>query len=215
MFSTDDGGYYTVVSATPIHILDQNGEFQNIEEPTVELTTEEVITEYVATVAETYNSNEQLATYSYNITEHDQLVYNGSSLIKCFSPDGIDNTGYFVKKVNNKNTIVCIKPVITSGNILITSAKLTADALGIGDTSNNYITSKIISNQWDDNTTSMPSTIVRYFDCVNVAKSSNTTAVSWNITHLMNMWQLGLEENFGFALVPKKSNAMLVCPIYV
>ncbi len=45
VYSTDDGGFYTIISETPIHIEDENGNFQNIEEPTKELSTEEEISE--------------------------------------------------------------------------------------------------------------------------------------------------------------------------
>ena len=205
VFSTEDGGYYTIVSATPIHIIDDDGNYQNIEEPTSELSSEEVISEYVAAEAKLFNSSSNISIYGSNITEDDKYEDDAEFIIKCFGSTSEDTTGNFVQGSSKGNKLVCIKPNIEQHNILVTSAKVNANALGLGTTANNYVIAKKITASWDENTTSKPTIHNNYFDCVSVSKSTMTTAVEWDITHLMNSWHLGLNENNGFALVAKKS----------
>lgn len=204
VFSTDDGGFYSVVSATPIHIEDENGNFQNIEDPTVELSTEELISEYITSEAQLFNSLSNVATYASNITEEDKYDDNISCIVKCFESTSVDTTGNFVQGSSKGNKFVCIKPTIEQSNILVTSAKVNANALGLGTTANNYVVAKKITTHWDEDTISKPSIHSNYFDCVSVSKSNITTSVEWDITHLMNSWLLGLDENNGLALVAHK-----------
>ncbi len=205
VFSTDDGGFYTIISATPIHIQDENGNYQNIEEPTAELSTEKAISEYITVETQLFNSSNNIVTYDSNITEEDKYEDGVNFIVKCFGSTSEDTTGNFVQGSSKGNKVVCIKPNIEQSNILVTSAKVNANALGLGTTTNNYVIAKKITTSWDENTTSKPSIHNNYFDCVSVSKSTMKTAVEWDITHLMNSWQLGLDENNGFALVAKKS----------
>lgn len=204
VFLTDDGGFYTIVSAVPIHIEDENGTFQNIEEPTVELSTEEVISQYITTEAQLLNSSTNIATYASNITTTDSYEDDTELLVKCFSSTGVYTDGNSVQGASKGNKTTYIKPIINQSNILVTSAKINANALGLGNTANNYVVAKKTTTSWDENTTTKPSTHNNYFDCVSVSKSTMTTSVEWDITHLMNLWVLGMEENNGFALVAKK-----------
>lgn len=205
VFSTDDGGYYSVVSATPIHIKDENGKFQNIEEPLVELSTEEAITEFVVSEAELLNETNQFATLSHVITDEDKYA-EPIFIIKCIGSSFASSTEYFVQGTGKGSKNVYIKPNIAQENVLVTSAKINANALGIGTTSNNYVLAHEITSSWDENSTSQPTKHVNYFDCVSVVKSTVTNAVEWDITHLMNSWLLGLKENNGVVLTTKKKN---------
>lgn len=208
VYSTDDGGYYTIISENPIHIEDENGKFQNIEEPTNNLSTEEEISEYIDDISKLYDSAENsVSTYSVGPTETDTYVYDSPCLIKCFGASGVDVSGqYLVQGSGKGNKSVFIKPNIEQNNFLITSAKISADAIGLGATANNYIIAKEVVTGWNSETTSQPNVLTNYFDGSTVVKSSTTTACSWDITHLMNCWNVGLKNNNGIALTTSFRN---------
>lgn len=208
VFSTNDGGYYTIISETPIHFEDENGNFQNIEEPKNELSTEEKISEYIGDISKLYNSTENsVSVFSVGPTETDAYVYDSPCLIKCFGASGVDVSGqYLVQGSGKGNKSVFIKPNIEQRNLLITSAKIRADAIGSGTTANNYIVAKEVVTAWNIDTTAQPNVSANYFDGATVVKSSTTTACSWDITHLMNCWIFGLKSNNGIALTANLRN---------
>lgn len=179
VFSTDNGGYYTIVSATPIHIEDENGDLQDIIENTDNYLCEENIEQFITQETETYLNMNSVSVFSTGVGEEDQYIYSHPCLIKCFGTSGEDSSGsYWVQGNKKGNKAVYIKPAITQSNILVTSAKISADALGVGTTINNYVVAKEIVSDWDSETSIKPGISSKYFDGLSVIKGTTTTACS-------------------------------------
>ena len=209
VFSTDDGGFYSIVSATPIHIQDENGNYQNIEEPTAELSTEDDISEYVSTAAENYHSFSQIATYSTGPSEDDILGKDEISLsIKCW--DTVNETfvtdGNYVQGKNKGNKIIIIQPSYDNwdikSNVIITYAKLFANGLGISSMSNNHVMARKITKPWLTSKTDELEISNYYFDANIIPQSPDGiigAECEWDITNILNEWLLG-EDNNGIVL---------------
>lgn len=205
VFTTNDGGYYSIVAASPIHVEDENGELQNIIEPSQNLKSEANIAEFVSQEADAYLNQSNISLLDSEVETEDSYQYNVSTLIKCFGPSGADTSGFYVQGTNKGNKSVYIKPYINQSNILITSAKVSANAIGISQTSVNLVVAQNITSDWNDLTDLKPTIASKYFDAVQVAKSSTMENCSWDITSSMNSWVLGLTSNNGIALSPLKN----------
>lgn len=216
VFSTDDGGYYSVVSATPIHIKDANGNYQNIEEPIVALSSEEAITDYISEVSSSHdNTTTQMSTYATgiggnNIAGEDEVSLSVSC---CTNTKGaIVENKLVVQGAGAGNKSIVVQPSFdgwdAKDNVLITEAKLFAKGKGEVAKSNNLVLARKIV-KWQPNTDDGFQLDEYYFDATYVAKPSNSSMrydCEWDVTNILNEWLLG-GENKGFALTAYKNKS--------
>lgn len=214
VFATEDGGYYTIVSTTPIHIEDENGVLQDIAEAPTDLTSEESISNFVTQEAQSFNANPSIATYSMSPGEGDTEHDNAPFSIKCISANNgaTISDGYYVQGTRSGNKFVLVRPSLeqfdNNSNVIITSAKLLANGLGNGSSDQNYVVAREVLSQWSNEDTTIPTLNSYFFDAVPVAKTDGIVPIEceWDITELMNSWLLGKKENYGFALNTNVSN---------
>lgn len=209
VFSTSDGGFYKVVSATPLHTLESDGTYSNIVETDYDLNSEEAVQNYVATVSEetaTISDTSEIATLSndtesYDLSSEDSILEDTNNLtVLCMNTSGTVSDTLYVQGSRKGNKSIYIKPnsLECNGDKIITEAKLIAYSQGSGSTVNNFVVASQITSDWSADATTPPSSTIDYFDCKYVA--TQATNYAWDITALMNSWELGVEEMNGLVL---------------
>ena len=183
-FITTDGGYYTVVSDTPLHYKDENGNYQNIGETTPDW------------YPGIYSGTDLF------VGEHDKLVENVSFQLQCFNKDSADpQNKCYVQGLNKGDNIICIKPDISLNNIVVSDAGIGANGLGISNTVDNVVAVKRITTHWNTNIARRPETQNCSISSSTAAKANIPTSMEWDIRDSLNSWILDFDENNGFALV--------------
>lgn len=199
VFSTSDGGFYKVVSATPLHTLESDGTYSNIVETDYDLNSETNIQNYVENASQmsVANANE---ISSYDLSSEDSTLAEVNGLtITCISSENVVSNSLYVQGSNKGSNSIFVKPNLEcNGNKIITEAKLYAYSQGSGSTVNNFVIASRVTCDWDANTTTAPTSSTDYFDCNYVANQA--TNYAWDITSLMNSWELGVYDNNGLAL---------------
>lgn len=176
VFSTSDGGFYKVVSATPLHTLESDGTYSNIVETDYDLNSEEAVQNYVATVSEetaTISDTSEIATLSndtesYDLSSEDSILEDTNNLtVLCMNTSGTVSDTLYVQGSRKGNKSIYIKPnsLECNGDKIITEAKLIAYSQGSGSTVNNFVVASQITSDWSADATTPPSSTTDYFDC--------------------------------------------------
>lgn len=200
VFATSDGGFYKVVSTTPLHTLERNGTYSNIVEPNYELDSETAISDYIENVSQKSVAVARDVA-SYDLSSEDSTLGETSDLtIKCMNNKNVESDSLYVQGSSKGNRSIFIKPnsLESDGNKIITEAKLIAYSQGSGSSVNNFVVASRITSDWDEDSTEAPSSTTDYFDCNYV--DTQATNYAWDITSLMNSWELGIHDNNGLAL---------------
>lgn len=200
VFATSDGGFYKVVSTTPLHTLERNGTYSNIIEPNYELDSETAINNYIETVSQNGVAVASDVS-SYDLSSEDSILEDTNDLtVLCMNTSGTISDTLYVQGSRKGNKSIYIKPnsLECNGDKIITEAKLIAYSQGSGSTVNNFVVASQITSDWSADATTPPSSTSDYFDCQYVA--TQATNYAWDITALMNSWELGVEEMNGLVL---------------
>lgn len=203
VFATDDGGYYSVVNATPIHVVDENGMYQDALDVDKSVLTEETIASFISAEAEAINASED----SRRDTTPNRQVQTVPCIIKCFGVNTPYNGNQFlVQGTRTGNKSVFVLPTLTNSNIIVKSSKVSFDAIGTGTTANNFVYAVEATSQWDLATTNHPSVASSYFDDMIIIHSNSANHYEYDITNYVNSCLFGIKENYGFGFMTNKRN---------
>ncbi len=185
----EDGSYYTVTSASPIHQL-RDGVWLDIDE--ADSTTPQTISA----------ANEEIATLNASETNSESNVNDTNFISKC-----IGTTTYSSGIVTFKsNGAFLIKPAaiydFSSNNKLVLEATISFDTTSTGQT---YVYAREVTSSWDNITQVTDISDEQLIDYDLTTEGSNT--ISFNITDMFSKWERGTESQNGIALLtPQASN---------
>lgn len=185
----DDGSYYTVTSASPIHQL-RDGVWLDIDEA-------------ASTTPQTISAaNEEIATLNASETDPESNVTDTNFTSKC-----IGTTTYSSGIVNFKSGgAFLIKPIdvyeYSSNNKLVLEANISFDATSTGQT---YVYAREVTSSWDDITQVTDISDEQLIDYDLITNGSNT--ISFNITDMFSKWERGTEVQNGIALLTPQASS--------
>lgn len=185
----EDGSYYSVSSASPIHHL-RDGIWVDIDE--ADSTTPQTISV----------ANEEIATLNASETTTTANVTDTNFTSKC-----IGTTTYSSGIVNFKsNGAFLIKPsdvyAYSSNNKLVLEATISFDTTSTGQT---YIYAREVTSSWDNITQVTDISDEQLIDYDLTTNGSNT--VTFNITDIFSKWERGTAEQNGIVLLTPQASS--------
>lgn len=203
-YMTDDGGYYQVSAAVPIH-EEVNGEWKEISE----------IDNNIETIADAENAINEIATYS--VSNPSETGFYESETLTMYT-NGVDTNPMkiagFNKTVNGIDSCIYVKPsIITDKQVFINNATLSI-ATGTVQTNGNEDTSNTINvyrlkNKLNQVQNVPLSTVNNVIIDRQMAASDTTDECKIDITSYAHYSSLGLYENTGLALEPLSENTYI------
>ena len=203
-YLTEDGGYYQVSAAVPIH-EDVDGEWEEISE----------IDNNIETVADAENAISEIATYS--VSNPTNTGFYDSETLTLFS-NGADVNPMKIagsnKTANGINSCIYIKPsIITDKQVFINNATLTL-SIGNVEIANNNDTSNTINvfrlrNELQQVQNAPLSTFGDVVIDRQMATENTTEECNIDITSYAHNSSLGIYANTGLALEPISSNTSI------
>ena len=185
----EDGSYYTVTSASPIHQL-RDGIWIDIDETT-------------STTPQTISAaNEEIATLNASETNPESNVNDTNFTSKC-----IGTTTYSSGIVNFKTGgAFLIKPAdvyeYSSNNKLVLDATISFDTNATAQT---FIYAREVTSSWDNITQVSDVLDEQLIDYDLITNGTNT--VSFNITDMFSKWERGTEAQNGIALLTPQASS--------
>lgn len=185
----EDGSYYTVTSASPIHQL-RDGIWVDIDE--ADSTTPQTISA----------ANEEIATLNASETDPESNVIDTNFTSKC-----IGTTTYASGSVNFKSGgAFLIKPAdvyeYSSNNKLVLDATISFDTTSTGQT---YIYAHEVTSSWDNITQVSDVSDEQLIDYDLITNGSNN--ISFNITDMFSKWERGTKSQNGIALLTPQASS--------
>lgn len=185
----EDGSYYSVSSASPVHQL-RDGIWVDIDE--ADSTTPQTISA----------ANEEIATLNASETNSESNVNDTNFTSKC-----IGTTTYSSGIVTFKsNGAFLIKPAhiydYSSNNKLVLEATISFDTTSTGQT---YIYAREVTSSWDNITQVADISDEQLIDYDLTTEGSNT--ISFNITDMFSKWERGTEAQNGIALLTPQASS--------
>lgn len=185
----DDGSYYTVTSASPIHQL-RDGVWLDIDE--ADSTTPQTISA----------ANEEIATLNASETAPESNVTDTNFTSKC-----IGTTTYSSGIVNFKSGgAFLIKPAeiyeFSSNNKLVLDATISFDTTATAQT---FIYAREVTSSWDNITQVNDVSNEQLIDYDLTANGSKI--ISFNITDMFSKWERGTEAQNGIALLTPEASS--------
>lgn len=199
-YMTEDGGYYQVSSAVPIH-NNIDGQWEEIEE----------IDNHIETIADAESAISEIAAYS--VSNPTETGFYESETLTLFS-NGIDENPMRIassnKTENGIRSCIYVKPsIITDKQVFINNATLTVSTGTVDSKSNtNYIEVRRLENEL---TQPENATLPVYNDVIleKQIATSNNNYCKLDITSYAHYSSLGLYENTGLALEPQSANTSI------
>lgn len=201
-YMTEDGGYYQVSAAVPIH-NNIDGQWEEIEE----------IDNHIETIADAENAVSEIAAYS--VSNPTETGFYESETLTLFS-NGIDENPMRIassnKTENGIRSCIYVKPnIITDKQVFINNATLSVSIGNVitvdkKDTSNTINVYKLKNHFTDVSNVPLPIENSIMFDCQRVQKGEECQI---DITSYAHYSSLGLYENKGLALEPQSSNTSI------
>ena len=201
-YLTEDGGYYQVSAAVPIHNK-VNGKWEEISE----------INEKIETVEDAENAVSEIAAYS--VSNPTETGFYESETLTLFS-NGIDENPMRIassnKTENGIRSCIYVKPnIITDKQVFINNATLSVSIGNVitvdkKDTSNTINVYKLKNHFTDVSNVPLPIENSIMFDRQRVQKGEECQI---DITSYAHYSSLGLYENKGLALEPQSSNTSI------
>ena len=118
VYATDDGGYYTIISATPIHSTDKDGNYIDIVETSLTKLSDSEIERFVESEAKMISDRHEPSRSGTTLID---LYNNPQCLIKCFQYGEPINNGLFVQGEDYDESKVFVLPDIVQSSTMITS----------------------------------------------------------------------------------------------
>lgn len=203
-YMTDDGGYYQVSAAVPIH-EEVNGEWEEISK----------IDNNIETIADAENTISEIAAYS--VSNPAETGFYESETLTMYT-NGVDTNPMkiagFNKTVNGIDSCIYVKPsIITDKQVFINNATLSI-ATGTVQTNGNEDTSNTINvyrlkNKLNQVQNVPLSTVNNVIIDRQMAASDTTDECKIDITSYAHYSSLGLYENTGLALEPLSENTYI------
>ena len=201
-YMTEDGGYYQVSAAVPIH-NNIDGQWEEIEE----------IDNHIETIADAENAVSEIAAYS--VSNPTETGFYESETLTLFS-NGIDENPMRIassnKTENGIRSCIYVKPnIITDKQVFINNATLSVSIGNVitvdkKDTSNTINVYKLKNHFTDVSNVPLPIENSIMFDRQRVQKGEECQI---DITSYAHYSSLGLYENKGLALEPQSSNTSI------
>lgn len=196
-YLTDDGGYYQVSTAVPIH-NEVNGKLEEISE----------INTKIETVEDAENAVSEIAAYS--VSNPAETGFYESETLTMYT-NGVDTNPMKIagsnKTVNGIDSCIYVKPsIITDKQVFINNATLnistgTVETNGNADTSNTINVYRL-RNKLNQVQNVPLSTVDNVIIDRQMAASDTTDECKLDITSYAHYSSLGLYENTGLALEP-------------
>lgn len=203
-YMTEDGGYYQVSAAVPIH-NNVDGQWEEIEE----------IDNNIETIADAENAISEIATYS--VSNPTETGFFESETLTMYT-NGVDTNPMKIagsnKTVNGIDSCIYVKPsIITDKQVFINNAALnvstgTVQTNGNADTSNTINVYRL-RNKLNQVQNVPLSTINNVIIDRQMAASDTTDECKLDITSYAHYSSLGLYENTGLALEPQSSDTSI------
>lgn len=203
-YMTDDGGYYQVSTAVPIH-NEVNGKWEEISE----------INTKIETVEDAENAVSEIAAYS--VSNPTETGFYESETLTMYT-NGVDTNPMkiagFNKTVNGIDSCIYVKPsIITDKQVFINNATLnistgTVETNGNADTSNTINVYRL-KNKLNQVQNVPLSTVDNVIIDRQMAASDTTDECKLDITSYAHYSSLGLYENTGLALEPLSENTYI------
>lgn len=185
----EDGSYYSVYSASPIHQL-RDEIWIDIDE--VDRTTPQTISA----------ANEEISTLNASETTPESNVNDTNFVSKCIG--AITNTSGIV--TFKSNGAFLIKPAeiyeFSSNNKLVLDATISFDTTATAQT---FIYAREVTSSWDNITQYTDVSGEQLIDYDLIKNGSNT--VSFNITDMFSKWERGTEAQNGVALLTPEASS--------
>ncbi|MFR5875292.1 MAG: RHS repeat-associated core domain-containing protein [Eubacterium sp.] len=199
-YMTDDGGYYQVSAAVPIH-NNVNGQWEEVSE----------IDNNIETIADAENAINEIAAYS--VSNPTETGFYESETLTLFS-NGIDENPMRIagssQTENGIRSCIYVKPsIITDKQVFINNATLTVSTGNVNSKNNtNYIEVRRLENEL----TQPENAALPVYNDVILEKqiaTSNNNYCKLDITSYAHYSSLGLYENTGLALEPQSANTSI------
>ncbi len=203
-YMTDDGGYYQVSAAVPIH-KEVNDEWEEISE----------IDNNIETIADAENAVSEIAAYS--VSNPNETGFYDSETLTMYT-NGVNKEKMeiagFNKTVNGIDSCIYVKPsIITDKQVFINNATLnistgTVQTNGNEDTSNTINVYRL-KNKLNQVQNVPLSTVDNVIIDRQMATSDTIDECKIDITSYAHYSSLGLYENTGLALEPLSENTYI------
>lgn len=203
-YMTDDGGYYQVSAAVPIH-EEVNGEWEEISE----------IDNNIETIADAENAINEIATYS--VSNPTETGFYESETLTMYT-NGADKNSMkiagFNKTANGIDSCIYVRPsIITDKQVFINNATLniatgTVQINGDEDSSNTINVYRL-KNKLNQVQNVPLSTVNNVIIDRQMAAENTTDECKIDITSYAHYSSLGLYENTGLALEPLSENTYI------
>ena len=203
-YLTEDGGYYQVSAAVPIH-KEVNGEWEEISE----------IGNNIETVADAENAISEIATYS--VSNPTNTGFYDSETLTMYT-NGADTNPMkiagFNKTVNGIDSCIYVRPsIITDKQVFINNATLSIATgtvqINGNEDSSNTINVYRLKNKLNQVQNVPLSTVDNVIIDRQMATTDTTDECKIDITSYAHYSSLGLYENTGLALEPLSENTYI------
>lgn len=203
----EDGTYASIVTTTPIHEENSDGNWEEI----VDIENANTVSEMQSNIQNGLAEIKDLNSVTADATKLKTQTIG--TYISGLEDDELRIQKYAVSTTANAYSFAYIK--LTDLNLpelgddcIVTKAILNADCSKLSGSKNNMVTAQIVNDEWPkSNSTSHPvdDKVLDY----NSIDSTNETEYEWDITEAACLWSQGLLDNNGIALAPFENNCKI------